>query len=77
MKITSENFETQAYKVVCNSLSIEIMFQHLQDRVYYKYSDESKVKFSKIYYTSNGNPYFMIKGTREHLNGYMRVKINL
>ena len=73
MEITSKNFETQAYKVVCNSLSIEIMIQYLEDRVYYRYSDESKIKFSKIYYTSNGNPFFMIKGTREYLNEYMRV----
>ena len=76
MKITSKNFETQAYKVVCNSLSINIMIQHLQERIYYRYSDETKIKFSKLYYSKNGNAFFMIKGTREHLNEYMRVRIN-
>ena len=62
---------------ICNGLALLIRINDYEGTVEYRYSDETEVKASEVYYDDLDNPYFLIEGSDEkyYLDEFCRINM--
>ena len=62
---------------ICNGLALLARINDYEDTVEYRYSDETEVKTSEVYYDNLDNPYFLIEGSDEkyYLDEFCRINM--
>ena len=65
------------YYSICNGLGLLARVNDEEGRIEYRYSDETEVKSSKVYYDDYANPYILIEGNDEkfYLDEFCRINM--
>jgi hypothetical protein len=76
--MTNKEFMSHGYTHISNTGGIEIMFNKMQDAVYYRFvpDPDEEIFEAEILYDENDEPYFKHGEVEYHLNTFMRATDN-
>jgi len=65
------------YYSICNGLGLLARVNEEEETIEYRYSDETEVKSSEVYYDDHDNPYFLVEGNDEkfYLDEFCRINM--